>query len=519
MISGLEPVLLFEKQKNICSLSSIGKEKEVESMRNGGNVLINKVYEAKLTESQKAVVKPDKDTELDPRSEFIYDKYQHRKWYDDILAKQKSTFEPPLGNRVSAGAFDDFFASRTKVAASDDWHDSKHTSHENDLDNDEFAQMANNSMNIMSAFQFSKEGSLPTSPAGAKSARGGLSYTRTPKSVIDGRSNLLLQRIDSKREMLDTIRAFGVDDQNHNIHPGDVVRRKTNRLKEKTDRRRGSGDSDTRIRRGNSNGNDENGAPIRRQAPARTASSGSDCVPQKPRSRRFGRTSSESSNDLPPPLIRPRREPARGVSRTKSMDDTIGSPLSASGKQSEGPKNTTRGVRRAMSNDDYIPDAVGTPSRSERKKPPRRNYSNAGEKLSEARQLNESMSSRKTKEDDASSRRGHSPKRSSSVSRSSSPKAGSASTTGASTASSLVSGNRIPRNRARSSSRPRNRPKSQPRKPVSNAIGVRRVPTVRDRSPKIRSNHGAGEQSPETRNRTLQVNSKADVAKLSSNGM
>ena len=44
-------------KKNICSLSSTGKEKEVDSMRNGGNVLINRVYEAKLTESQKAIVK------------------------------------------------------------------------------------------------------------------------------------------------------------------------------------------------------------------------------------------------------------------------------------------------------------------------------------------------------------------------------------------------------------------------------------------------------------------------------
>lgn len=57
---------------------AIGKEKEVLAMKRGGNKIVNAIFEATLQDKS---TKPDKDTELDPRSEFVYQKYQHRTWY------------------------------------------------------------------------------------------------------------------------------------------------------------------------------------------------------------------------------------------------------------------------------------------------------------------------------------------------------------------------------------------------------------------------------------------------------
>jgi hypothetical protein len=56
-----------------------GKEKEVIAMRAGGNKLLNAIFEANMIDKS---MKPDKHTELEERSEFIYKKYQHRQWYD-----------------------------------------------------------------------------------------------------------------------------------------------------------------------------------------------------------------------------------------------------------------------------------------------------------------------------------------------------------------------------------------------------------------------------------------------------
>ena len=71
---------------------------------------MNSLFEAKL---KKKSVKPDNRTDLDTRSNFIYDKYQHRKWYSaDGATKKKrvSAFVPPapIGETTSAEE-DDFF--------------------------------------------------------------------------------------------------------------------------------------------------------------------------------------------------------------------------------------------------------------------------------------------------------------------------------------------------------------------------------------------------------------------------
>ena len=91
-------------------------------MREGGNKLLNSLFEAKL---KKKSVKPDNRTDLDTRSNFIYDKYQHRKWYSaDGATKKKrvSAFVPPapIGETASAEE-DDFFALRANNTADDDF--------------------------------------------------------------------------------------------------------------------------------------------------------------------------------------------------------------------------------------------------------------------------------------------------------------------------------------------------------------------------------------------------------------
>lgn len=75
-------------------------------MRKGGNKLVNALFEAKLKDT---IVKPDKYTELEERSEFIYKKYQHRQWYDpagcEVVPNNGLPEEDLFGN---GGAGSDF---------------------------------------------------------------------------------------------------------------------------------------------------------------------------------------------------------------------------------------------------------------------------------------------------------------------------------------------------------------------------------------------------------------------------
>ena len=45
--------------------------------------MINDLFEANLSSSEKDRVKPDNHTEMETRANFIFDKYQHRKWYSE----------------------------------------------------------------------------------------------------------------------------------------------------------------------------------------------------------------------------------------------------------------------------------------------------------------------------------------------------------------------------------------------------------------------------------------------------
>lgn len=536
-------------------------------MKNGGNVLINKLFEANLTKKQSECVKPDKHTELDLRSNFIYDKYQHRKWYDANLAKDKSIFEKALANgtqekRVSTGEFDDFFALRTKGAASDTWHDSNDDLFDDfnprgdskTLSKKTLKNSRDNSNSTGALSAFDNDVFNPQSPGlFAGSAKGGSTVARTPKSAgSDGRASLVgtLQRMDSQREILNTIRGFNIDQDNQILQPRQVVqsnRRKKARspgdeVTETGERRRGSNDGETKPRvrqptsaivsersimssrrqapdRTRSNGSDDgSGIPRRRgsddgdtrprvrrpasatrsestgpsnrkQGLSRTKSIGSDDGSEKPR-RRIQRSVSDESygvdeeSKLKEASSRPRREPRRGVSRTRSMGtDSEHSGLPKSVRS----KSAKRGVRRTASNDDYSldgsmrsydADASQLSTRSTTRRPPRRPrqpITTDIEKDEESKPLNDSLSS---------GRRRRSPKR---------------------------SGNEVSTSRTPSPVGGQSRLKNKLTVDTvdGNTISLRRVPTVRDRSPKPIG------FSPASRSkRPVELNIKEDIGNI-----
>lgn len=549
MSTSPNPVGRYEKDLSLTPSHNnhSGKEKEVNAMRNGGNKLINMLFEAKLTDKQKSVVKPDKNTELDPRSSFIYDKYQHRSWYDAKLASRESTFKssPENGTRISGVEFDDFFASRTKGAAANDWHDSNDGSNDGSFDpRDEFKlsprngkanalssrsgssgslhslefvskspnrkleRSMNHSLSTESAFQ-TRDADYCKTPKLASSAKG-LSFTRTPKSGLGGRANLMsaLKRMDSKREMLQTIRAFDIDQENQLISPrmiSQTNRRKKNMAQqaEEISRKQGSVASDTKGRsrhhdsrerrtvgRTGSNSDDSVSKSSRKGSTTGGADSNED--PEKPRSsRRVRRSASDDNGGTKDSKERPRREPRRGVGRTRSMEEDI---LPSESRPRSRSRSTKRVVRRNASSDDAsfqssqhsIADVEASvaSARSVTRRPPRRPRTSDDDKtLHSVRSLNESLSSRRSRDDEPRRSRGRSGGEGEN-SRTPSPSGGS---------------------HAKHRSSSRRRQGSVPRKPETNAISVRRVPTVRDtneRSPLVNKTTLA-DKSPRTRKRTV----------------
>jgi hypothetical protein len=93
-------------------------------MRQGGNRLVNALFEATLTDKQRRVVRPDNHTDLATRTDYIFDKYQHRTWFSK---ESYDTFRPT--DRIDAALSslrshkentkleEDFFSQRAKSAA------------------------------------------------------------------------------------------------------------------------------------------------------------------------------------------------------------------------------------------------------------------------------------------------------------------------------------------------------------------------------------------------------------------
>lgn len=83
-------------------------------MKEGGNRLINRAFEANLTENEKTSVKPNNHTDLDERSKFIYDKYQYRRWYsEDAFKKITDKEKKQVVQQKRSAEEEDFFKART----------------------------------------------------------------------------------------------------------------------------------------------------------------------------------------------------------------------------------------------------------------------------------------------------------------------------------------------------------------------------------------------------------------------
>lgn len=94
-------------------------------MKEGGNSLINGLFEAKLSDKQKSSVRPDNHTDLELRSRFIYDKYQHRKWYSEeayqklkLREKADMALQKQKSRPAKCPIEEDFFAARTAMKGS-----------------------------------------------------------------------------------------------------------------------------------------------------------------------------------------------------------------------------------------------------------------------------------------------------------------------------------------------------------------------------------------------------------------
>lgn len=436
-------------------------------MQRGGNNLINLLFEAHLTEEQKAVVRPDKHTELDKRSSFIYDKYQHRKYYDLVKSRMKSTFEESeqrvkcvQSKRVSGGAFDDFFASRTKESNGDDWHESndgdlidsflspesinkmdrksimdslqRMNSKRNivdsigqlDIDKDNPAPSVKRlSKSMKNLGSFKEEETSPfvikgddvfKSPGKKKMSisqwKAKAATPTTPRGPRGGRGHFMtmMQRMDSKRELNDTILGLDNSVENGLLSPRKIAQ---SRRKRGDSRRRGSGDTDTKPRskpssaRGSSQrdsslvrdkqkGSSRRDDSIPRSSRRRPGSDdsvekpssirkmrGADETPERPSSlRRIRRGKSDGSDPLgeKQESERRKRDPVRGMNRTKSMDvDSITSESSSSRRPRS--SRNMKPVRRAnsdalslhLSHNSFGEESLDNQSATSSRKPPR----------------------------------------------------------------------------------------------------------------------------------------------------
>jgi hypothetical protein len=74
-------------------------------MQRGGNKLINAIFEANLPAASKGDIKPDNTTEMEKRAAFIFDKYQHRNWYNIAAYKVMAPQVNPNRNTTRHSSF------------------------------------------------------------------------------------------------------------------------------------------------------------------------------------------------------------------------------------------------------------------------------------------------------------------------------------------------------------------------------------------------------------------------------
>mmetsp|Transcript_11444 Transcript_11444/g.27315 ORF Transcript_11444/g.27315 Transcript_11444/m.27315 type:complete len:712 (+) Transcript_11444:522-2657(+) len=284
------------------------KEKELISMRQGGNKLVNGLFEGKLTDGQRKVVRPDNHTDLETRKNYIFEKYQDRKWFsqesydvcrprDRLDAALSSFRSQKLQNKEVE---DDFFSQRAMNAAPNNNNNSI-----SQMSIDERSAECNKPSNDSDWWKVSGNSSISSTstPSSKKNAlmspkASELSSWKSP-NPFDRRSLMSSVQKESQRKLMAEFNH--IDAKNGSLKPSSF------RLKPKRPpTRKGSGQ-----RHGSSTSHimSEETAPLKEESPTRPRS-------QLLRQRGVSRNNSSSSTHSTDSSKKPPRRP--GVSRTYS---------------------------------------------------------------------------------------------------------------------------------------------------------------------------------------------------------
>ena len=359
-------------------------------MKEGGNNVVNSLFEAKLSATEQNMAKPNCQTDLDTRSHYIYDKYQHRKWYSAkkfVKKKRALGFVPPspIGETVAVEAEEDFFALRANQNT-DDFFDSTEA-RGNNQEPEEIHFDPNQAMrpsfelmstltrmeskrqvlNVIKVIDIDRDNPNP-SPKRISKAKGSKTKRLSQsargfgdKNSFDGpdtdanskaqsapqrdsnefevnfsfdQPNLMsaLTRMESKRLVLNDLKTMDMDwDNPKPKRISQNLQSNSGRAKATTPRRTGSQDED---------GASKTRSGSRRRPPARTKSVDSSSSHSRPLRRRPPeKSSSNNSKEEASGRSKPPREPRRGVDRSKSSSNESRSP----------PREPRRGVDRSKS--------------------------------------------------------------------------------------------------------------------------------------------------------------------------
>ena len=308
-------------------------------MRDGGNALINVLFQAKLNDEIKANARPDCHTDLEQRSKFIYDKYQHRKWYS-VTAYNKLQIRKKAGIAISklnqdsvSEMEEDFFASRGNIGNNN----------------------SSGSGNVNDENEWWKTGSSNNDSATDGLKKSQKNHTKASDSRkatflrSDNRRNLMsTHQMESKSKLLDDIAHLGTSSRNDEkkTKPSDIKRNSSLKKRSENGKHTSRRESIKKAQ-GNTNGVPSVGSRSRK-APSRSRSGDS-----------FGGDDSsngiikEQGNTNDDPSARPRSRKA--PSRSKSCESSGGNHSFNGSIKEQGDTNDIPLVR---------PRSRNTPSRS-----------------------------------------------------------------------------------------------------------------------------------------------------------
>jgi hypothetical protein len=297
-------------------------------MRDGGNALINDLFQANLNGEIKANVRPDCHTDLEQRSKFIYDKYQHRKWYSNtsynkLQARKKADIAISKLNQNSISEMEeDFFALRGNIGNAGG--SNSFVSGKVNDENEWWKTESSNNDNATDGLKKSKKNHTKASDS-----------CKATFLSSDNRRNLMstLQRMESKSKLLDDIAHLGTSSSNDKkkTKPSDIKRKSTLKKRSENGRHRTRRDSNTKEQE------NTNGAPsVRshsRKAPSRSRSgksyAGDDSFNGSIKDQ-------ESTNGAPSVRSHSRKEPSRSRSGKSSAGDDSFSGMSGGSGSGKG---------------------------------------------------------------------------------------------------------------------------------------------------------------------------------------